>query len=139
MYAAWDRFIGEYKQAVAFSLQHRAGMVQIVLVAFVEVTAYLSVTYCVYRGLGFSEVTYPTMTLLQGMLSIGVAFVPLPGASIATEGGFYALFTTYFGDFRLAGMLVWRFLTYYLVILLGLVAVLVDGFRADRRVGAREG
>ena len=132
-------FVGEYKQAVAYSLQHRAGMVQIVLVAFVEVTAYLSVTYCVYRGLGFSEVTYPTMTLLQGMLSIGVAFVPLPGASIATEGGFYALFTTYFGDFRLAGMLVWRFLTYYLVILLGLVAVLVDGFRADRRVGAREG
>lgn len=34
VYTAWDRFIEEYKQAVAFSLQHRGGMVQIVLVAF---------------------------------------------------------------------------------------------------------
>lgn len=49
------------------------------------------------------------MTLLQAMLSIGVAFVPLPGASVATEGGFYALFTTYFGDSRLIAMLIWRF------------------------------
>lgn len=139
MYAAWDKFIGEYKQAVAFSLQHRGGMAQIVLVAFLEVLGYLSVTYCVYRGLGFSAVSYPTMTLLQGMLSIGVAFVPLPGASIATEGGFYALFTAYFGDSRLVAMLIWRFLTYYLTIVLGLVAVVADGFRAEKRAGAQEG
>ena len=61
------------------------------------------------------------------------AFVPLPGASIATEGGFYALFTVYFGDSRLAAMLIWRFLTYYLTIVLGLAAVLIDGFRAEKR------
>lgn len=139
VYTAWDRFIEEYKQAVAFSLQHRGGMVQIVLVAFFEVLAYLSVTYCVYRGLGFSEVSYPTMTLLQAMLSIGVAFVPLPGASIATEGGFYALFTVYFGDSRLGAMLIWRFLTYYLTIVLGLVAVLIDGFRSEKHAHVQEG
>ena len=139
VYAVWDRFIEEYKQAVAFSLQHRGGMVQIVLVAFFEVLAYLSVTYCVYRGLGFSEVSYPTMTLLQAMLSIGVAFVPLPGASIATEGGFYALFTVYFGDSRLGAMLIWRFLTYYLTIVLGLVAVLIDGFRSEKHAHVQEG
>lgn len=134
MFAAWDRFIAEYKQAVAFSLQHRGGMAAIVAVAFFEVLGYLSVTYCVYRGLGFDAVGYPQMTLLQAMLSIGVAFVPLPGASIATEGGFYALFTVYFGDSRLAAMLIWRFLTYYLTIVLGLAAVLIDGFRAEKRV-----
>ena len=133
MFAAWDRFIAEYKQAVAFSLQHRGGMAAIVAVAFFEVLGYLSVTYCVYRGLGFDAVGYPQMTLLQAMLSIGVAFVPLPGASIATEGGFYALFTVYFGDSRLAAMLIWRFLTYYLTIVLGLAAVLIDGFRAEKR------
>ena len=103
----------------------------------IEVIGYLSVTYCVYRGLGFSAVPYPEMTLLQAMLSIGVAFVPLPGASVATEGGFYALFTTYFGDSRLIAMLIWRFLTYYLTILLGLLAVVIDGFRADRRCPRR--
>ncbi len=137
MHAAWDGFIGEYRQAVAFALQHRSGMIEIVIVAFIEVIGYLSVTYCVYRGLGFSAVPYPEMTLLQAMLSIGVAFVPLPGASVATEGGFYALFTTYFGDSRLIAMLIWRFLTYYLTILLGLLAVVIDGFRADRRCPRR--
>ncbi|MGN0784089.1 MAG: YbhN family protein [Candidatus Aphodomorpha sp.] len=137
MHAVWDTFIGEYRQAVAFALRHRSGMIEIVLVALFEVVGYLSVTYCVYRGLGFSAVPYPEMTLLQAMLSIGVAFVPLPGASVATEGGFYALFTTYFGDSRLVAMLIWRFLTYYLTILLGLLAVVIDGFRADKRCAQR--
>ena len=137
MHAVWDTFIDEYRQAVAFALRHRSGMIEIVLVALFEVVGYLSVTYCVYRGLGFSAVPYPEMTLLQAMLSIGVAFVPLPGASVATEGGFYALFTTYFGDSRLVAMLIWRFLTYYLTILLGLLAVVIDGFRADKRCAQR--
>ncbi len=133
MRAAWDGFVSDYKQAVTFALQHRRDMVFIVFTALVEVAAYLSTTYFVYRGLGFSEVNVCIMTLMQAALSISVAYIPLPGASIATEGGFYAIFSRYFGDSRLVGMLIWRALTYYLTILLGLFAVLIDGFRESKR------
>ncbi|MEG1524465.1 MAG: lysylphosphatidylglycerol synthase transmembrane domain-containing protein [Clostridia bacterium] len=129
----WDRFINDYTQAVDFAKEHKNRMLVILGIGIIEVLSYLSVTYFVYRGLGFSEVGYWPLLLMQAMLSISVAFIPLPGASVASEGGFYALFTQFFNGSRLAGMLIWRALTYYLSIVLGLVAVLIDGFRKKRR------
>ena len=134
----WDGFVSDYKQAVAFAVRHRMGMLCIVLTALTEVLAYLGTTWFVYRGLGLDGVGFWTMTLMQAALSISVAFVPLPGASIATEGGFYAVFTRFFGEARLVGMLIWRALTYYLAILLGLAAVLIDGLRKNVRTSGDE-
>ena len=139
MTAAYERFIADYEQAASFALQRKGCMLLILLVAFFEVLAYLSTTYFIYRGLGFDKVGYWTMLLMQAMLSIAVAFIPLPGASGASEGGFYALFTQFFDGARLPAMLIWRALTYYLTILLGLIAVVIDGFqkkhgRADKDV-----
>ena len=135
MAAGWDKFVGDYGTAMAYVRAHPLGMLFIVLAAFIEVVAYLSVAYFVYRGLGFSQAPYVTMALTQAVLTISVAYIPLPGASGASEGAFYVLFTQFFGGSRLAGMLIWRALTYYSTILLGLVAVLIDGFRAKRRGG----
>lgn len=138
MLHSWEGFVGDYKMAVNFALSHRAYMITILFVGLIEVVAYLSVTYFIYRGLGFTQVNYWTLLLMQAMLSISVAFIPLPGASGASEGGFYAMFSQFFGQARLAGMLIWRTLTYYLTILLGLAAVVIDGFRKKKRPATEE-
>lgn len=133
----FDEFIDDYKQATGFALEHKLKMARIILTAMIEIVAYMATTYFVYRGLGFSTVGFWEMTCLQAMLSVSVAFIPLPGASIASEGGFYAIFTKYFGGSRLVGMLIWRALTYYMTILIGLVIVIIDGLRVknkDRRI-----
>ncbi len=133
MLMAFDGFVSDYKQAVSFALDHKGGMVLILLTAIVEVSAYISVTYFVYRGLGFSEASFFTLFFMQAMLLISVAFIPLPGAAGASEGGFYAIFTAFFDGARLAGMLLWRVMTYYLTIAIGMVFVLIDGFRKKKR------
>ena len=66
------------------------------------------------------------------MLFLGVALVPLPGASVASEGGFYVLYDSCFGDLRAIGMLVWRLATYYLPLLAGYIAVAVDQVNRKR-------
>lgn len=135
MLAVWEGFVSDYGEAMAYVRVHPRGMLFIEFAAFIEVIAYLSVAYFVYRGLGFSAAGYPTLLLMQAVLTIAVAYIPLPGASGASEGAFYLLFTQFFGDSRLAGMLIWRTLTYYLTILLGLVVVLIDGFRSRHKGG----
>lgn len=126
---AWNGFVADYKQAMIFAAQHKGGMVIIVLTGIIEVICYMATTYFIYRGLGFNETGIVEIVLVQIMLTVSVAFIPLPGASVASEGGFYAVFTEYFGASRSVGMLIWRILTYYMNILLGLVAVIIDGFR----------
>jgi len=132
MYAAWHKFIYDYEAAMKVALKHKGGLAGILLVGVAEVFAYMAVTYFIYRGLGFNEAPFMEMVLMQAMLSISVAFIPLPGASVASEGGFFAIFTRYFADARSLGMLIWRGLTYYLTMLLGLIAVVIDGMRVGK-------
>lgn len=123
----WEKTIADYTDAVHFALKHTRGMLLILLSAAIEAVSYMAVTYFIYRGFGFNEVSFLHIVLLQGMLYVAVSFVPLPGASIASEGGFYLVFTNLFTPaMRFPAMLVWRILTYYVTILLGFVAVIVD-------------
>jgi hypothetical protein len=64
---------------------------------------------------------------VQFLLYITASFTPLPGASGAQEGGFYLFFKSFFPDSLIfAALLIWRFVTYYLFIIIGFLAVLAD-------------
>ncbi len=78
--------------------------------------------------------SYLQVLTVQFLLYITASFTPLPGASGAQEGGFYLFFRSFFPDSVIfAALLVWRFITYYLFILVGAVAVLVDQTFSLRR------
>ena len=52
--------------------------------------------------------------------------VPLPGAAGASEGGFLLFFSPFFGAATAVAMLIWRFLTYYLMLIVGSLIVVFD-------------
>lgn len=80
----------------------------------------MSVTAFVYRGLGLSEVGYGKLFALGCMQYTSAAYTPLPGASGAQEGVFSLYFAGLLpGSLRLSGLLCWRFMTYYLVLIVG--------------------
>lgn len=58
---------------------------------------------------------------------LAVSFIPLPGGSGATELSFNALLGSLFTEGTLFwGILIWRFLTYYLYIIQGLIVLMID-------------
>lgn len=129
-HAVWARTIADFREAVQLLLKRPMGMLGIFLAAVLEAFAYMSVTYFLYRGLGFAAHGLFHVVLLQSLLYICVSFVPLPGASIASEGGFYMVFSELFSAAaRFPAVLLWRLITYYSALLLGLAAVMIDGFR----------
>ena len=57
------------------------------------------------------------------------AYTPLPGASGAQEGVFSLYFQSLLpGDLMLSGLLAWRFITYYLVLIVGFFVTTGLGF-----------
>ena len=65
---------------------------------------------------------------------LAVCFVPLPGGSGATELSFNALLGSLFTEGTLFwGILIWRFLTYYLYILQGAIVLIGDMFSKSKR------
>lgn len=103
-----------------------------------QVLIYISILYCVYRAFGLSEYGWRPLTALQLMLFISAAFVPLPGAAGAQEGGFYLFFGGIFPEAQLIpAMVAWRFFSYYLLLLLGMAAVVLRNAKDMREKGKR--
>lgn len=65
---------------------------------------------------------------------LAVCFVPLPGGSGATELSFNALLGSLFTEGTLFwGILIWRFLTYYLYIIQGAIILVLDMFTGKKK------
>ena len=134
LHAEWERVICEYGRAADFALGEKLGMFYIWLASMGTAVSYMAVTYFLYRGMGYSGYSLFYVVLLQCLLYIGVSFLPVPGGSVASEGGFYLVFSKLFeGASRFPAVLLWRGITYYLTILLGMLAVVIEGLRSKRR------
>ncbi len=132
---AWDRTMNDYATAVKLLFKRKLrGAVPLLFFGLMEIACFLGVTYFIYRGFGLNEYPAYHVILLQSLLSMAVSFIPIPGGAGASEGGFYLVFKSLFGQALLfPSMLLWRMLTYYLNILLGLVFIVADSLRKNRR------
>ncbi len=138
--ASWDNTINDYKKAIDFARSHKRGMLSVLLLGCLEAFCYMLVTYFIYRAFSLNDFTLIHVVLLQSLLTVAVSFIPLPGASIASEGGFYVVFKELFTAVtRFPAMLLWRLFTYYFNIIFGLIAVIVDGFSKSKHASAVKG
>ncbi|MDO5022389.1 MAG: lysylphosphatidylglycerol synthase transmembrane domain-containing protein [Eubacteriales bacterium] len=122
-----DAALEDFHASVNLLTKEPFQFIVLFLLSVCEVLALMSAIYFVYRGLGMRTHHYSDLLTMQTMLHIAASFTPLPGASGAQEGGFYLFFGSFFPDnIIFAAMFVWRFVTYYLSIICGFIAVLID-------------
>lgn len=108
--------------------QNHAEMLRQLGCGFLRVLSLNSVMYCVYRGLGLREYAFGPVLAMSVMLYTSAAYTPLPGASGAQEGVFALYFTAMFTEDNLfSGMLAWRFITFYLILAVGVIVMLNMG------------
>ena len=84
-----------------------------------------TVTYWVYRSLGFHGYSIITLTILQSVISVSVDMLPLPGGMGISETLFLNIFSPVFGGLLLPGMVLSRGLGYYGELLISAVFTVV--------------
>lgn len=130
-----DAALNDFRASVNMIRHHPMQLLSLLMISIMQVLGLMSVVYCVYRALGMCEASYGELLTLQLLLFVGASFTPLPGASGAQEGGFYLFFQAYFPQGTLLGaLLLWRFFTYYLTLLLGMAANIYDNVSGIRRL-----
>ena len=101
-------------------------IIKMLLVTAVQLLVYFSITYVIYLGFGLSGADYSEVISSQAFVLMISAFVPLPGAMGAAEGSYAAFFGSIFGkQLTVVSTFIWRFLTFYLPIIVGIVINLV--------------
>jgi hypothetical protein len=121
-------------------LMHSPGQI---LLQFACSTASLlglfSTVIFVYHAFGMSGTPWYQLLTLSSLLFISASYTPLPGASGAQEGGFLLYFKGIFkeGTIGLA-LLIWRFFTYYLFLIVGMFTVLLEKIILKREAARRK-
>lgn len=119
--------IDEFVASAKFMRSDRRMLIGSITISIAQMMAQFAITYFVYRSFGFAERTLMDVVAMQAFHYLAVCFVPIPGAAIASEGGFYLFFQMFFPANKMyVAMLIWRLFTYYANIIVGAVVVLSD-------------
>ena len=128
-----DAALEDFGASVHMLVHHPLQILFLILLSTVQLIFLMSASYCAYRALGLSEQPLYRLLTLQWLLFIAASFTPLPGASGVQEGGFYVFFGTIFPDHLIfSGLLLWRAVTYYFPLLIGLGSVIYESSRSIR-------
>ena len=93
----------------------------------VGMTALFASTVFVYFAFGMSGTPWYQVLTISSLLFISASYTPLPGASGAQEGGFLLYFRNIFKDGTIGlALLIWRFFTYYLYLIVGVFTILLE-------------
>lgn len=134
-----DAALDDFRASVDMITHHLAHLIVLFLLSILQVSLLMSAAYCIYRALGLHEATHAQLLTLQTLLFIGVSFTPLPGASGAQEGGFYLFFGKIIpSELILAALLMWRFCTYYITLLIGMCSVVYESVRSIKNGASRD-
>ena len=117
-----DKELETYYENFLFIKSQPVMILKMFLATVVQLLFYFSITYVIYIGFGMTGTDFFTIIACQAFVLMISSFVPLPGAMGAAEGSYAAFFKPIFGDYYTGvSTFIWRFLTFYLPILVGIV------------------
>lgn len=120
-----SKSLSDYKISIKEMKSNKIVTIKLVVVSIIQLTFNLGITYFVYLAVGLRNVNFLDVLALQSLHYMAVSFMPTPGTAGAAEGGFYMLFSAIFPKRILSyGLLLWRFIDYYLrMIITGFVTL----------------
>jgi len=133
MIESFEHTIDDYHTAAAYISKYKLRALGSYVISVLNLSFLFVIPYLIYLSFGYSTYGIIDVFTMEAMLFLAVSFVPLPGAAGASEGGFLLFFSPFFGAATAVAMLIWRFLTYYMMLILGSLIVVFDEVISLRR------
>ena len=132
--ASSDRTIEYFHSSLMDLVHHPLHLLIQMLVSIVEMLCLMAVPLLVYYAMGLSGTPWYQTLTVAFLLFVSANYTPLPGASGAQEGGFLLYFRDIFtGGTVSVALLVWRFITYYLYLIVGCADSIFTSLRGRKK------
>jgi uncharacterized protein (TIRG00374 family) len=122
----FEHTIDDYHTAAAYISKYKLRALGSFMISVLNLSFLFVIPYLIYLSFGYSAYGIIDIFTMEAMLFLAVSFFPLPGAAGASEGGFLLFFGPFFGAATAVAMLIWRFLTYYMMLIVGSLLVVFD-------------
>lgn len=122
-----DKSMAEYMQSVEKIKEDKKTTMELLILTFLQLTFYFSITYFIYLALGLTEADFIDIIAIQSLVYMSASYIPTPGTAGASEGGYYLLFKPLFtSNLIIYALLLWRTISYYFRILVTGIVTLID-------------
>lgn len=119
----------KYQEVAVYFSSHKLVIGNVFLITFVQRCIWFAVTYVVYYSFGLHKAGMFTITTLQGMISVAVDMLPLPGGMGMSEHLFKQIFIPLCGEHLVNPvMIVSRGIGYYAELIISAVLTVVAYF-----------
>lgn len=116
-------YIDEYSHSMALMKNMKGTLLVNLILSVISTLASASIPYFVILCCGQHIPYFEVLTMCQ-MTYAAVSFIPTPGGSGAAEASFYIVFGVLGGGFLFMGMLLWRFISFYSILFIGLGVII---------------
>jgi uncharacterized protein (TIRG00374 family) len=131
--ASYEHTIEDYHTAASYISKHKLHAFGSFIISVFNLGFMFVIPYLIYLSFGYTKFSLFDIFVMESFLFLAVSFFPLPGAAGASEGGFLLFFGQFFMAATAVAMLIWRFLTYYMILIVGSLIVLFGEVWAMRR------
>jgi len=121
----WDNYINRFHEGAKILLANKWDFIKTILCNIFALCCLYAIPVFLLYSMGDFNSFNPIVAIVTSayVMLIG-SFVPIPGASGGLEYGFLAFYGNFIGGSTLkAIMLLWRFITYYLGLIIGSIAL----------------
>ena len=117
----------KYQSSSKFIKENKSILIKSLLIAYIQLIAYYSTSYCSYKALGLSGYSWFDVVTVQALLYCTVSGIPSPGAVGINEWVYLQFFSPIFGEALLAsGMLLNRGINFYLFVIVSVIVTLIN-------------
>ncbi|KRN12249.1 integral membrane protein [Fructilactobacillus fructivorans] len=115
-----------YKESVKIAHQGKL-MVKVFVITFFQLLFYYLIPYFIMLALGYTNANVVMVTSLHILIVMIISIFPIPGGAGGAEYSFEMIFRSYItnGSKLVLAMILWRILTYYLGLILGVFALVM--------------
>ena len=117
--AKLNKFIAEFKCNIKNTLKNKFLVIECIVLNIIKIVSIGVTTYFCFKAV---DITIPLLEcIVFTIITITIAsFIPIPGSSGGIEYGFVAIFSMFIIKAKTsAAMLIWRFITYYALVVVG--------------------
>lgn len=108
-------------------------MLKTILTTTIQLLAYYSVPYWIYKAFGLNTYGILYVLTLQAVLYATVSGIPSPGSVGVSEGGFFGIFRNVFSETIISSaMLLSRGVNFYLLIIISSIIVIISTLKSKK-------
>ena len=129
--------LDQYAESSKYIKGHKLEFIKAVGRVFIQMIMYHSIPFFIYKAFGLNDLDFWTFFSMQAVLYTTVSGIPLPGAIGVSETLFLKIYGVAFGTTLLSGaMILYRFVSFYLYIVIFAIVVVINAIRSKNIVGA---